>query len=319
MKDLRTSGNSSPEAILRSLVIAVLVVVLAASPAAAQPCAVVGGDATLAPAIAALLAGRGVGADLAACAPVRARVERRGDAIVVALDDAGALPVERVVGDAATAATVIESWARVDVAAPLLAARALPVVAARAPTERAAAPLAVVVAAPARAPRALQVFAALETSIASDGTRWLGPQLGACVMVGPICAAARLRFANVIDGPGPWHDHLDRKGGELLIGGDIPFPLGRGQLAPGFGGGLGAIGTHVSGDRGEHIYNRTGGLRADVHATLSYPLGHQLALDVTLAADFTQTTHVETDTTMVFPDEPWLLVRAGVGVRYGGP
>jgi hypothetical protein len=301
-----TSGNSSMVRFLLPLAMVALV----AGSAGAAPCATVSGDPVLASAVVELLVARGITAS-DDCGAIVARVTRDRDAIVVARGED-----ELAVSDAATAATVVESWARADVASPLLAERALP----QPPVARGRSiDSAVAITASAGEPHGLQVFAALETSIASDRTSWLGSQVGACVMIGPICAAARMRFAKVTGGPGPWEHQLDRAGGELLVGGDIPFRIGPLTLVPGFGGGLGEIGTHVADVKGDRMYNRTGGLRADAHAVLSYPIGHRFALDLTVAADITQATHVETDTTMQFPDEPWLLVRMGVGVRYGGP
>jgi hypothetical protein len=137
-------------------------------------------------------------------------------------------------------------------------------------------------------------------------------------MIGPVCAAARARFANVVDGPAPWRSQLERGGGELLVGGDLPLRVGKLAIVPGFGGGLGEIGTHVARISGEKMFNRTGGLRAEVHAALSLPITRKLALDVAISADITQATSVETNTTMPFPAEPLWLVRLGLGVRYGG-
>ncbi len=265
----------------------------------------IGGDPALAAQIGDVLSARA-----APCAP--SRVERRGEAIVVTTDGPDGATIERVVTDVATAATVIESWGA-DIASPLLAVHmvepdSVPVIAVSRPAPVRGDPGA----------RGLQLFATVETSYASDRTSWVGPQIGACVMVGPICGAVRLRFAKVVDGPGAWSSELDREGTELLVGGDLPFRIGRATLSPGFGGGIGMIRTHVE-DAEVHMSSGTGGLRADVHASLSYPIGHLLALDVGLAIDITQATHVETNTARPFPDEPWGLVRLGAGIRYGGP
>ena len=290
----------------RLLFIAILAASLRAS---AAPCAALGGDPDLVSTVSELLAARGV-----SCSTVKAHLDREHGEIVVRSDDA--VPTERKVADPATAATVIESWSEHDVVDPLLAARPVVVAAAAATSPT----IVVVTAAPPASPPALlrgvQLFGSLETSLANDRTEWLGAQVGACVMVGPICAAARLRFANVADGPGPWSGGLERHGSELLVGGDVPFKIGRALVAPGFGGGIGDVHTRL--ENGEHgMGSETAGLRADVHATVSYPLSATLALDVSPALDLTQATHSESNAPMPLPDEPLWLVRLGIGLRYG--
>ena len=255
----------------------VLMIAIVASRAYAGACPI-SGDAELAATLRGMLAER-------AC--VAAHVERRGEAIWV--EHAGA---ERVVGDTQTAATIIESWGSSAIAEPLLAARAV------APAERPT--------------RGWQLFAAGERSFGSDGTRWDGIAIGGCTMFGPVCAGARGRFARVVEGFMPGGD---RGGTELLVGGDVPIALGRTTLSPGFGGGIGMIQTHADGTHGA-VKTVTGGLRADAHVTLSYPLGHGLALDAACSLDITQATHVETIGGANFPDEPWALARISLGVRY---
>ena len=87
-------------------------------------------------------------------------------------------------------------------------------------------------------------------------------------------------------------------------------------LSPGFAAGLGKM--HTRGLTRE-MRTETGGVRADLHATLSIPLWARFALDVVTAADLTQETRVEWGPTMTpLPDEPRALFRFGVGLRYGG-
>lgn len=281
-----------------------------AVPAYAEPC--VSGDPALVDRVSEVLAARGV-----TCDTPRARIERRGEQLVVATDAVDGVVTERAVGDPTTAATVIESWARADIAEPLLAIRP---VAAPAPE---AMPVREIVTVARPESRGVQLFAAAETSFGSDHTGWLGAQVGGCVMIGPVCAAARLRFASVATGPGPWQGALERRGTELLVGGDVPIRIGRAVLSPGFAGGIGQIHTHIESPLG-HMGSETAGLRADVHATLSYPLGKNLAFDLSLAVDVTQATDTETRLRMTapdelaLPDEPLFLFRLGAGLRYGG-
>jgi len=214
-----------------------------------------------------------------------------------------------VAADARTAATVIESFVREDIGDALLAARAPP------PPPPAHDDRVVAIVAVPSSRRGVQLFGEFESSYGSDRTGWVGAHVGACVMLGPVCAAARFRHATVVGGPEVW-DETSRRSAELLLGIDIPFGLGRMLLSPGFAAGMGVMHT-----RGETHDMRveTGGLRADVHATLSVPVWHRLALDVFAAADLTQEAHVEWGPEMApLPPEPRLLLRLGAGLRFEG-
>jgi hypothetical protein len=263
------------------------------------------GDPATVAGVAAILAERGIATELpAACTAVAVRLERDGEAMTVSID--GREP--RAVTDAATAATVIESWVRTDVEAPLLAART--------PSAQPAPAVAVVVPAPPSG-HSVQWFTLGETAIASDRTSWLGVQMGVCVRLGPVCAAARLRIAGVAGGPGMWEHGLDRRGVELLVGGDIPLSLGRWIIAPGFGGGVGTVFTRLADTEGK-MGMEIGGLRADAHVAFAYPVTKRLALELDLSAGLTQATHIESFSPMPLPDVPTALVRFGAGLRYGG-
>lgn len=291
------------------------------------PAVALTGDEDAVRAVRAQLDARGIAGDTPSCPVVRARIERRGALLVVGIEPAGgaagAVPappgadlagaaprerIERAVGEPATAATVIESWTRTDVAAPLLETRAVPV--AIEPAAVAAPPVA----------RGIQLFAAEETSLASDRTVWEGVQLGACIMLGPICAAARVHGGKVIARPDGW-DRFVRKGGELYVGVDIPIAVGGLRLTPGFAAGYGMMLTHHIGD-GDKTGIEISGPRAEAHVALSIPLTPHIALDLATTAELTQATGMEThgdtpDATIAFPDEPRALFRLAVGVRYG--
>ncbi len=300
------------------------------------PAVALTGDADAVRAVRAQLDARGIAGETPSCPAVRARIERRGALLVVGIlprtpDDGpgagsgvgpGAGPelvpeavIERAVGEPATAATVIESWARTDVAAPLLETRAVPAVDARV-----AAPAPVVALAPAA--QGIQLFLAEETSLASDRTVWQGVQLGACVMLGPICAAARVHGGKVIARPDGW-DRFARKGGALYAGIDVPIAAGRVRLTPGFAAGYGMMLTHHIGD-GEKTGIEISGPRAEVHVALAIPLTPHIAIDLATSAELTQATGMEThgsapspDAAILYPDEPRALFRFAIGVRYG--
>ena len=312
------------------------------------PAVALTGDADAVRAVRAQLDARGIAGETPSCPAVRARIERRGALLVVGIlprapDDGpgaasgagpgvgpdavpggvpGVVPdvvpdvvIERAVGEPATAATVIESWARTDLAAPLLETRAVP-----AAEARVAAPAPAVALAPAA--QGIQLFLAEETSLASDRTVWQGAQLGACVMLGPICAAARVHGGKVIAKPDGW-DRFARKGGALYVGIDVPIAAGRTRLTPGFAAGYGMMLTHHIGD-GEKTGIEISGPRAEVHVALAIPLTPHIAIDLATSAELTQATGMEThgsapspDAAILYPDEPRALFRFAIGVRYG--
>ncbi len=304
-----------------------VLLVLRARAEACPPAVVLSGAPTAVADVGEVLVARGIELGASDCGAIEAHLEQRGDELVIDVVQPGGAIVQRVVGEAQTAATVIESFTRTDVGDPLLAIRAVP--ADPRPTVRAFVEEPGPTPPPLRNPRGVHLFNAFETSFASDHTRWLGAHLGACVMLGPVCAGGRLRLASVTDQPDAWADLFHRRSVELLGGIDIPLAIGPLTFSPGFAAGLGQIRTDVIDVRtlvdGEPAarMSETGGLRADVHATLSIPVWRRLALDVFTAGVLTQETHIESDVMfsggamLSMPDEPRLLVRFGVGLRYG--
>ena len=322
---------------MRALVIGPLLVLAVTTGgqawASCPPSAQVQGDAVLIAEVSRVLVDRGIASEVAGCPSTFVRLERRYDLIAVSIAVSGGQTIERAVTDTRTAATLIESWARTDVEAPLLAAhdgsandrgdndrgdndgRAK----GDAPPPTAPSDIAVLAAEPAppvpATGRGVQLFGLTETSLASDGTRWLGAQFGACIMFGPLCAAARLRFATVVGGTEDWRADLDRHSVELLLGADLPLHCGRATFSPGLAAGIGWTHTHEEDSpRG----GETGGLRAEAHAGLAYPFSRRLAAEVALTIAVTQATPVETSSPIPLPDEPRFLTRLGAGLRFGG-
>jgi len=264
----------------------VLVLALCARGAlACPPAAAVDGDAALAREIADALALRGVGAASPRCPAAVAHVERRGERIVVRIAS-----VERDVSTPATAATVIESFARSDLTAPLLRAPAPPQPPAPKPAVQ----------------RGVQLFAAAETARGSDATSWFGAELGACITLGRVCAGARMRLAGLADGETFRHAH------ELLLGVDLPVG---GVWSLGVALGMGEIHTRMI---GSDDARETAGPRADLHATVSIPIGRRTAFDLAVAAELVGARRVEGGSALSLPDEPRALVRLGAGIRFGG-
>jgi hypothetical protein len=267
------------------------------------------GDPVVLAPVAAALQEHGVAVNVEGCVGVRARVERDGAQLTVRIDG-GSESITRSVADAASAATVIESWTRSDVVAPLLEIRTpLAEPEASVPIEQRIIVL---------EPRGIHVFTAGETSLASDGTMWVGGSVGACVRLGPMCAAARARFAQVLLGPHPFDGAIDRHSIEVLLGADLPLSYGGVKFAPGLAGGMGSIHTTFEDEEGLHMGRETGGMRADAHITVSIPLRHKLAFDLAGSVDVIQQTEIEHTSTMKMPGDPVGFLRVGAGLRYEG-
>lgn len=288
--------------------------------AACRPGVRLDGDAALVGTVGAALGERGIAtdADDAVCAPARVTLERRDDRIAVSIAGTRESAIAREVSDARTATTVIESWVRLDVEEPLLASRTVAMALPR-PSAVAAPsvppPTTTTTAAPPPSnDRGLQLFALAERSLASDGTAWMGLQVGACVALGPFCLGGRARFA-MAAGPQLRQDGLERHAFELVFDGDLPVHFGRATLSPGVGIGIGSVHTHQD---GTDQSASTGGPHAEAHVSLLYGLRRHLALEVAAAVDVTETTHVESSSGFILPDEPQFLARFGAGVRFGG-
>ena len=274
---------------------------------ACPPTVLLDGDPDLTKAIGASLSERGISTGASSCPATRITVARYAGTIIVWNASAG--NTQRVVSDVRTAATVIESWVRTDVEAPLLPGLRM---VEESPAE--AVP-SVVAVAPQSGPPGIRAFTIVEASFGSDRTSWVGAEVGACVMMGPVCAAARVRFAGVVDGPGQWQGAWDRHAVEVLLGVDWPLHTHTLTFAPGAAAGAGWTQTHQEGMSGGA---QTAGLRLEAHLALSYPLRQRLALESTIAFDFMQALDVDASATTPLPADPRLLGHIGIGMRFGG-
>lgn len=275
--------------------------VLASAPARACPTVRLIGEPELVADVARVLSARGIAVDRSDCPSVTARVERSDDGIRISIDRAQ--PIDREVREIETAATVIESFAR-DVAAPLLATRTVP-----SEPVQPIAPVTIATTPVRRRPHGLHSSAGVESSVASDHSRWVGIHAGGCWMIGVVCLAARARSSRLVDNaPG----EMRRNSWEIQLGLDAPFALGSWMITPGMAAGPSGMSTWTP-SSGE----TTNGLRADAHATLSIPLTHRFAVDVHVALDLLQQIHIDERMENTVPEEPWGFARVGLGLRYG--
>jgi hypothetical protein len=295
------------------------------------PAARVDGGSAIEATVIAELRRRGITTSPAgACPFVRADLRERGDNVVVHIVDADGRVVERTANGPLAAATLIESWTRADVVAPLLVARPDPVP--TFPTTRTLASQvdtrSQVIATPRpprdRLPPALSLTASGETSLATDGSIWFGLSAGLCVPMGPVCTGA---LARVASDPGRWGDsqdrHSSRLAADVLLGAALPFRRGRLTLLPALALGVGwmrtsALKSTVSGDT---LDVDSGGIRTSSSIQISFALSPRLALDLGLTVDFAPLAHTapyDAEATFL-AGEPLAYFRAGVGLRIGLP
>jgi hypothetical protein len=276
---------------------------------ACPPTVRLGGDKTLVSAVAPMLEGRGISTEEGACPALAVTLEKRGRATLVSASPDEEQTSTREVTDARTAATVIESWVRTDVEAPLLARHP--------PADDVELPVGLVVAAPrAAAPPSFQVGTLGELGLASDHTSWGGFQLSGCWMVGRACIGGRARFGTVADGPGLWEATMDREAVDGLVDAELPLRLGPFAVSPGLGVGLGWVHTHEEDSRDA---KQTAGLRGELHLALALPLTRHVALESTMSLELAETLMTEAKSRERLPDDPRGLAHVGLGLRFQGP
>jgi hypothetical protein len=281
---------------------------------ACPPTVRLSGDEALIAEVTPVLVERGIALDDGGCPALVITLEKRGQTIAVCDASADGPASAREVTDVRTAATVIESWVRTDVEAPLLEPRR------SGDAEPAGAAPTVVAAAPPARGRGLQAFAVGEVTFASDHSDWLGFEVGACLMLGRVCAGARARLSAVADGPGPWERSVDRQVVEALVGLDLPVRLGRATLSPGLAVGAGRAQTHEEDAEGNQEGGQvTIGLRTELHLAVSVAVSRSLAAETSLSLGAAQTIRTESTSREPLPGAARLLAHAGVGLRFGGP
>ena len=196
------------------------------------PTAVVEGATEMVSPIAAVLRRRGVRSQPSACGRmVRASLSARpgGRTYSLHIEDGYGRVSEREIADAATAASLIESWATdedADVLAPHTAGVGVESV-----TAEPSPPL-------AGASPSWRATILGEVASASDGTAWYGGALAACGSVGPLCVGGRTEIAR--DGGGD--SSLTGTFSRVRIGAGalaaLPVSLGAFTLIPRVGFGL---------------------------------------------------------------------------------
>lgn len=260
------------------------------------------------------------------CPSVKVRIEAATTGLAVSIEDPDGRRSDRVVGDAATAAAWIDSWAHPDLGAGALVHGATsadkPAFVAR-DTEIPAVLEQVIIH--QAQPQAISVAARTTASVANDRSIWAGIDVGACVQIGSVCAGAvvRTRLDTATVGASE-HYETRRTAVDLLVGAELSYTRGTTHLHPGAGVGLGWVRSHSSPDLvtpGQQIDVDAGGIRIGAYVTASRPIGRRLFLDLDLAVDISLLAHTSTylDEGVTLAGEPRGFLRAGIGLRYGAP
>lgn len=310
---------------MRPLLTAALALALVGEARAAPcgPAAELLGPPELVQAVSEGLLARGMRAPAPGCPATRVRLGRHGRQIVVAELGEGA-PRERLVADAETAASLIESFTRSDISAPLLGGRTIIVDHPPAPAPAAA---------PARA-SSVVVAAAVEAAVGFDASLWIGASLRGCGRLGPVCLGVLLRAAGDVAPPALAGYAVERLAADFLASLSVPLRRRRLLLSPSVGVGGGLLWTQITGDilAGSKA---GGGFRAELGLGLGVLLARELSLDLALSlaaalppggGDLLATPYVDVrmgrgrddPMTIAAPGGPYGLLRLGVGLRWGG-
>lgn len=302
----------------RLLYLLLLAVGLLASPAPARaacdPAVRLVGPTELRAALRERLLRRGIPDAVPGCVAVPVEISREGDALTLTQLQDG---TRRQVHDLETAATLVESWLRGDISAPLLDGRTLIVTPAGRP--------------PSTSGR-VQFAALAEAAVAVDRSVWLGGALRGCARVHRFCLGATLRAAGDLAPPATTGYTTQRLEVAALAGAALVLPVrGRVVLRPALGVGPGLQWTDLHGDplAGSAV---AWGLRAELGLGLSVRLVKELAADFALSLGAAYPAAPSSVLVTAYRDVhegsddprsislgagPWGLLRAGLGLRWG--
>ena len=288
------------------------------------------GDEVAAKAVSALLLNAGVQTSGEQhCVTVIAELRREPDGqLNVRLADTQGRSTDRLVSDAETAAVVIESWAHVDLVAPMLEAppQAVAEVEPDAPLPAPGAvskPAAQADGVPVRASKDYAAMAWLGISLANDHSLWTDLSIGACLRVGAACLGAELRgsFDTEVH-----RVELETDRGEVggLLSAEfvLPIPETRWQVSPGFAAGAGYVSSEVDADaspENAHAVSRDDvTMRLGVFAHVSAALARGVRLSGRLGFEVAPLarTRAELEDGVSIAGVPRWYLRSAVAVRY---
>ena len=280
-----------------------------------------------------ILAGRGIGAaPVAGCRAAEVVVESRPQGFWMQIEDVDGRKVERVVVSIDSAASVIESWVRGDLALealqPPIAEQPEPESVVETPGELETTPVEGIETKPEPIPVKALIDLGFEGGAGFDGSIWLGGVLEGCAILGPTCLGAA---AGIAGDPSATGDsailETRRMIIDLLAMLDFPFVFDRFTLRPGLVVGAAFVrSTKVDKDNdgenlvgnNEFIENARWEFEVGGHLRGSIELGRGFGLLVGVGVavlPLAQTSPFEDNDTML-ASSPRSLVRGVVGLEY---
>jgi hypothetical protein len=226
------------------------------------------------------------------------------------IEDSYGRTSDRLLSEAGTAVSLIESWA-VEEDSDLLAATARPS-GSTTPTVVATAAL------PPAAVTAVRLYGGIASAVGSDRSVWGGGLVGGCARFGFSCVGAELYVAHDLGLAGDTADAgTTRSAADLLVTAALPLAKGRFLLMPSLGVGAGWMRTHVAAEDADTPAQtgNTFGLRAAVSVTGGLSISSHVMVALGLGGVLAPTskpnpqTDVSTSTSSL-PEEPRLSGRA---------
>ena len=264
------------------------------------------------------------------CTNIRVHLRVDDTGIAIAITDAVGRTDQRHVPDLATAASLIESWARPELDATLLAVRTvrqprLPSTARIAPIET---ETPVVLEAPATsiAVRGPPIRVAVDagSSLGSDGSVWLDLSGLVCVRFGPVCPGVMARVSQDTEVRGDSEVLSTRRHAiDLGVVLDVPRMHAGWSWTPGVQFGLGFNRRTFAPEIGiamDRVETDGGSLRAGVHLAVAKQVARRWSLGIDVALDTAVVSPAD------LPDreadrlasQPRNFVRSGIELRYEG-
>ena len=287
---------------------------------ACLPVARVSGDPVLEHEVVKLLRERGLPvAGESPCGTVDVVLIADADRVRLTLRDGQEPPVDRVADDVEAAATVIESWARRDVSAPLLAAREAPAPPVQRADRERPPQVQAAAGAPAAPGRRLDLAGALEASLSDDGGLWTGIHAQACLELGPLCLGALVRYAVDTEQSGDSKELATARWMvDMFLRAELPLRWGAFTLSPGLAAGQSA----VRADRdvfANSTEDQISGFQARADLDVRLALGRPWSLRLDLAVAYTPVTSGRLGHDGVtLAGMPETQLSLGVGLAYGG-
>lgn len=271
-----------------------------------SPAAVPIGDPALVQSVIEKLAANGVATvATAGCPAVRVHLEKRGEQLHLRVADGYQRRGEREVQDIATAAAVIESWTLQEIEDGTVPETSSVMTA---------------VAAPIVEPDRFGVALAGHSSVAGDGSTWLGGELAGCARIGLACVGASTAFfANASTTDDATRGAQRSKALHLIATLEVPRSLGSFTISPGIGVGYGWMTfaqqhMDVAHMLPKSIEYSSHALHARAQLAISRTLGGRLALVGSLFGDLAA---LRTDIPAGPTSAPRGRVGCALGVRLG--